>query len=456
MLSRLASLFRSFAGDRVGNVAVITAFAALPLVGITGLAIDYSTEVTVKTKLDHAADAAALAGITTAQTYLASYAGSGDVTAAALAAGQTQGLAQFKSNTGTIPSGTLQNPTVTVTSSGQTLTGTATYSFTMPTVFMRALGISTMSFSGSATSSLTVTGYNNIYVVIDTSSSMGIGATLADQQIVYKVTGGCAVACHYSGTTTTARSAGATLRIDVAKSAVKTAIDQLIQIQNTQAYAAGKYKIAIYTMSNSLTNVFPLSSNLASAKTAVDSIDISNANRDGGTDTTDTLTQLQNLAAPGNGLTSTAPLGTIMLITDGVQDSDMKVASGGNFVDSSDPNFTVFSPCVKATCQAFPSFGIVVEAFDPTKCTPLKNKGFKIMTLNVQYLVPPSNLQSSTSALNEVFTYIQNYLISSIPTNMAACATSTSNAYVANTPSEIQSAVSTMFASVASVARLTQ
>jgi Flp pilus assembly protein TadG len=452
MLFRALALIGSFRRARAGNITLIVAFSAMPLVGIVGLTTDYSLMLSAKAKLDHAADAAVIAAITGTQTYLTNYTGSADVTAAAEAAGAVQGLAQFNANTGTIPSGTLTLTNPQVTLSGQVLTGTVSYSFTMPTVFMKMFGMRMATLSGSSTSSLTLPGYSNIYMLIDVSSSMGIGATLSDQQKVYNVTGGCAVACHYTGTTTTARLAGATLRIDVAKQAVIAALQQM---QNSPT--ASKYKVAIYTMSDILTQVYPLSSNLSGAIAAVNTLDISNTNNDGGTDTSYALTQLNNqLPALGNGRTAATAQGTLMLITDGVQDSDMKYLSFGSWLDNSDPNFSTYSPCTQSKCQYFPTFGITVEAFDPTACAPIKAKQYTVQTLNVQYLVPPSNLQSSTPALNDVFTYIQQYLLQSIPANMAACATSPASAYSASTPAEITVAVASMFASVGTMARITQ
>ncbi|MDR3460879.1 MAG: hypothetical protein P4L76_01020, partial [Beijerinckiaceae bacterium] len=150
--------------------------------------------------------------------------------------------------------------------------------------------------------------------------------------------------------------------------------------------------------------------------------------------------------------------GTVMLITDGVQDSDWKTGSAGNWSDGYDSNFTPYSPCVNATCEELTGFAvpIYIQAFNPANCAAIKTKNYTMMTLNVQYIVPPSNLQSSSSVLNDVFTYINTYLISSISTNMASCATSSSYAYSANTPAEIETAVATMFASAAVKARITQ
>ncbi len=445
-------LLRRAVADRAGSLTTIFAFSLIPLVGFVGLATDYGLELAAKSKLDHAADAAAVAAITSAQSYIVTYKGTGDPTAAAIAVGKAQGLAQFNANTGALPSAA-PTPTINVTVVGRQVNATAAYAFSMPTIFMRALGTKAMSFSGSAASTLTIPAFTNIYVVVDISSSMGIGATVADQQIVYNATGGCAVACHHTGTTDLARSKGATLRIDVAKNAVVSALNQIINSSN-----ANRFQVAVYTMSSKFTNVYALSSNLSGAVTAVKALDVTTLNQDGGTNTTYALNTLGNaLAGDGDGLTSATAQGFVMLITDGVQDSDWKVQSGSSWADGYDSNFSPYSPCNQSNCKKLTGFAvpIYIQSFNPSACALLKSKGYTMMTLNTTYLVPPQNLRSSSTTLNEVFDYVQNYLQSSISSNLSNCATSSTFAYSANTPSEINAAVQQMFAAAGSQARIT-
>ncbi len=470
MFYRVSKLLRRLARDHAGNVAIIVAAAALPVMGIIGLAIDYSYQLSVKTKLEQAADAAAMAGITAAQTYIMNYTGTGDPTASAIASGETVAQAEFNANAGKLPGGgTLTINNLTVARSGSTLTGNLSYTLTMPTSFMAAVGVKTATVSGASTTTVTMATYVNIHVVIDNSESMGIGATANDQQIVYNTTTqyvnsndaayACAIACHYSGngttdTTALVRSHGATLRIDVAKSAVVAAL---------QALPAGpNYQIAIYTMSGGLKQVQALTSSISTAVAAVNTIDLANDNNDGATDSTHALQMLNAnyLTTPGTGLTASTAQGFVMLLTDGVQDSDNKNCTGSGCADSYDSNFTVFSPCNQSNCDYISGFSvpIYIESFDPTQCAPIKTKGYTMMTLDVQYLVPSSSLQGNSAVLKSVFSTIQNYLAGTTTTNMASCATSSSYAYSANAPSEITSAVQTMFNAIpaASQARISQ
>src|SRR3984885_5778624 len=61
--ARLRSLIAQFRSNKRGNVAVITALCALPLIAAVGCVIDYTTASLIKTKLQAAADAAALATV---------------------------------------------------------------------------------------------------------------------------------------------------------------------------------------------------------------------------------------------------------------------------------------------------------------------------------------------------------------------------------------------------------
>ena len=339
MMSWLRKRLRGAISDRAGNVGVIIALSALPLVGMTGLATDYSMMLSTKAKLDQAADAAALAGVTRAKAYILAYSGLGDPTQAAIAAGQAQEQSQFNANIGSVPAGTLTIGKMQVSRLLQTLTGSVSYSYQMPTYFMSVFGTKTMTVKGSSTTTLTMSTYVNVYVVIDNSAAMGIGATAADQQTVYNATGGnnggCALTCHYANqgqqdTVVLAHKAGAQLRIDAAKTAIYAGLQS---IQNLQDAKNPTYKVAVYTMSNSLNQVFPAdgtspSTDIQGAMKAVGNksssgIDITSSNSDGGTDTTNALKTLASkLPIAGGGLTPLTAQGVVILVTDGVQDQD--------------------------------------------------------------------------------------------------------------------------------------
>ena len=63
---RFRELVRAFRRGRDGNLAVIFALAAIPVIGAVGAAVDLSKASDVKTQLQNALDAALLAGVTQA------------------------------------------------------------------------------------------------------------------------------------------------------------------------------------------------------------------------------------------------------------------------------------------------------------------------------------------------------------------------------------------------------
>ena len=75
MVLPISTKLRSAIVDRRGNLAVITALCAFPLLGMMGLAMDYALATATKAKMDVAADAAAIAALTTAQNEISANSG---------------------------------------------------------------------------------------------------------------------------------------------------------------------------------------------------------------------------------------------------------------------------------------------------------------------------------------------------------------------------------------------
>jgi Flp pilus assembly protein TadG len=209
-LARLRALLAAFRSNRRGNVAIITALTALPLVAAVGCVVDYSTASLIKTKLQAAADAAALATIshnssiiTTAQNM----SGNG-----AVSGGSTAAVNYFNANLGSAPADvgyTNLSPTGTVTRTGLTLTATVAFTAKVPTLFMEVMGFKNIAISGSSTASYTLPGYINFYLMLDVSGSMSFPSTSDEQTRLMAVNPdnlhgtngypqGCQFACHFA------------------------------------------------------------------------------------------------------------------------------------------------------------------------------------------------------------------------------------------------------------------
>ena len=200
--ARMLELFSNLKSDRRGNVAVITALAALPMISAIGCVIDYSNASMIRTKLQAAADAASLATVSFNSPVLATamnMTGNGTVSG-----GSTYASNFFTANLPTAYSGV--TPTVAVTRTGTTVAATVSFSTSVPTYFMKIIGYPNITISDSSTASYTLPTYINFYLMIDVSGSMSFPSTPAEQARLMAVNpdnlgeypNGCQFACHFT------------------------------------------------------------------------------------------------------------------------------------------------------------------------------------------------------------------------------------------------------------------
>lgn len=204
------SLIAQFRSNKRGNVAVITALCCLPLIAAVGCVVDYTTASLVKTKLQAAADAAALATVSVNSSVV--------TTAKAMSSGGTVSGGStfatnfFNANLNGSPANvgyTNLTPTATVALSGTRMTATVSFTARVPTYFMGVMGFSNTNISGSSTASYTMPTYINFYLMLDVSGSMSFPSTAAEQARLMAVNPdnllgspgypqGCQFACHFS------------------------------------------------------------------------------------------------------------------------------------------------------------------------------------------------------------------------------------------------------------------
>ena len=428
---------RHFSSNASGTVAILFAVALFPILMAGGGAIDYAASLRAKQAIDTLADAAALA---TAEFAAQEYRnGTWNWNAKALTAGQKTFAASPLVNRTDM---TIGAPTISVSLSGQQMVATVSYTGTVRTNLLKIARINTLPMSNTVTTSVTVAKYTDLHVVIDNSTSMGMAASAADEATLQTNLGTtCFVACHiaaFAGSDNVAayRAAGATLRIDVIKHAVVQSINNLMS-----STASGTVRVAIYTFNNSLTQVFPLSSNLAAAAAAVNAVDLTTDG--GGTNITYALSSLNAvLPAPGSGMTASSLKGAVLLFMDAVQDDASYTVSTG--VWGPDPNRVAYSPSVYNQWN--------MQPIDPGGCAPIKAKGYSMLVLNAQYVVTSTDLAEQSR-----YGDIQNIVLPAVPSNISSCSSGAGYFYSANSPAQITSAVTTMFASAANnLARLSR
>ncbi len=438
-------MLRRILKDCRGGVAPMFALAALPLLGATGAAIDYSRAASVRTQLLAAADAASIGSIRK---------GSAALTAAGemlldgpIGAGATEAANIFNAELPVAKKGyTLNSVTATVTKTGTAVTSVVKFDAQVPTSFMGILGINSISIGGSSTAANNMPLYADFYLLLDNTPSMGVGATTNDiTKMVNNTSDKCAFACHDTSDSNNyyklAKTLGVTTRIDV----LRTATQQLMDTAKTTRTYSKQFRMAIYTFGASaqkagLTTIQSLTSNMNTAKTSASAIDLMTVpyqNYAGDTDTNfpDVLKDMEKaIPKPGTGTTAANPLKYLFFVSDGV--GDRVNGSPGcpkPVTTSTDP-------------QTGKNYVRCQEPLDVSLCTAIKDRGIKVAVLYTTYLPLPTNSWYNS--------WIAPFS-SDIAANMQACASP--GLYFEVGPNQgISEAMNALFQKAVAQARLTR
>jgi Flp pilus assembly protein TadG len=447
MLRVLAPLVGGFVRDRKGSMAIVFAVSLIPLIFLIGMGMDFTSAAQKRSRLNAAADAAALAAVT---PQMMTQSDTAAVTAA---------TNMFKAGATNVSGATVSAPTITLTNSGLvrtvTVSYTATSTNTFPNVF--ALLTKTSSTTWPLAGTSTATSYSapniNFYLLLDNSPSMAIAATTAGINTMVANTsaqGGCAFACHETNPAadglgnpggednyTLANNLGVTTRIQNMATATSS-----LMTSATDAEAANEatYKVAIYTFSyNGLNTIYAPGnapgSSLSAAGSAAAGIDVlevcsnnyltcSNNNNDTDTNFETAMTAVNSLMPnPGTGASNSTPQEVLFIVSDGVDDE----------VNSSSCTQTLTG----SRCQ---------QPFNTAMCTTIKNRGIMIAVLYTEYLPLTTNSWYNT--------YVAPYQ-STLGSNMQNCA-SPGLYFGITTDDDITSAMQTLFQLAISTARLSQ
>lgn len=161
---------------RRGGAALIFAIMAVPIVGTTGLAVDYGLWTQTYTALDVAANMAALnAARTATAAYLANDSNY-------VAEGQTAGAQWFTAalsqQTYNAITGKI-TPAVNVTFANAAMTATVTFSGSLKSIFGNLFQVTSYTMGGQAVASIPVSPYTEVVLFLDNSSSMDIAASVS-------------------------------------------------------------------------------------------------------------------------------------------------------------------------------------------------------------------------------------------------------------------------------------
>ena len=448
-----------FAGEKSANIAIIFGLSLIPILGFAGMAVDYTRGYQMNASINNIADAAALAAV--AKQSLSP----GQSTAQQIVSAQNIALKAFNSQAA-MSGVSVSSVSAVGTYSSGALTITVNYTASAPASFGQLFGVSQYNIGGTAVAQGGTPRYIDIYVLVDSSTSMGVGATLADQKIMANTPGmdgtnsgnGCMFACHMDGTDTLARNAGATLRFDVVQSALQQV---LTQAQATMAQTQSVIRFGVYSFATNFQTEVDITANYAQIRQAVANMQLSGSHA--GTNTYKALNTLRAKIGPvGDGYSQAAPLSFVILATDGTGNSTDNLTPA-NWIHSADfyPPYAL-APAGMPFPHAVPDPAnndvMDIQGVDPAWCQQFKDMNVSVMTMVTPYIVPtPTNGGSPVDAADKRVVYIRDTLLPIIPGQMQACASDPAYYYSASSPAEIQTAMTNLLrAAVTKVARLSQ
>lgn len=491
--SRLAAAAASFVRTRDGGINVLFGLSLIPMVGLIGLGIDYGIAFTNRARLDRAADAAALAAIVTAKTYIADHSGQADMVSLAQKAGETQGVNTFNVNAGNVPltDVALQAPKVTI--SGQTIEASISYTATVKNSFAKLLLVPTTTVSNTSTASVDLPSYLDFYLMVDVSGSMGLPTTAdgmaqlasknSDMYDDYKQ--GCQFACHFQKTkglddnnkpSFNGWNVATTNNIQLRSDAVNDAVCKLID-RASFPVVTGQYRVGIYPFINQLATLIDLTPTISDLRTKAQcsttprraftnlldtgasqltvNNDPTTGTGSGGTHFETVFPQMNTIVGQkgiGNGSTTKSRKPFVFVVTDGMQ-------NGQNFYDKSRTGKMAYSGYKTRNLAQFPGYGYAdwdgskPSQIDPKNCDALKAAG---ATISILY-IPYNQIDFIDKGGGVAW---ENKRVNSLSPSLAKplqdCASSAEYFRTANTPADITAALDAMFQQALRVARLTQ
>lgn len=428
-------MLRRFLRNRDGNFGIMTALILVPVIGVAGLAIDVSNALMVRSTLQAAADAAAIAAVaeTSAGVMQAMQMQSDGKLSAAIEDAKKVFMGHAKMS----EDYELKNFDVDVVKTGSQLKAVFTFDASVPTMLARILGKTDLTVGGKAEAVFQTDTFRDFYLLLDNTPSMGVGATPADVNTMVNNTGDkCAFACHIvkngvedkNSYYYLAKKLGVTIRIDV----VAKATAALMDTAKASRKSSNQYRMAVYTFGEKaedtkLMEVSSLTDNLDQVKTKASQIGLMSIpwqgyDNDQQTDFDRALKNIGSLmGTSGTGASASNPEKILFFVSDGVGDAYKPTS------------------CTKKTTN-----GRCQEPIDTTQCEALKGKGYRIAVLYTTYLPLPTN-----GWYNTWIKPFQN----EIPTRMQACASP--GLYFEVSPSQgIADAMNALFLKIVTTPRL--
>ncbi|MEL7430445.1 MAG: VWA domain-containing protein [Pseudomonadota bacterium] len=422
---------RKFLRECAGNVAVVSALLAVPLLGTAAVAVDYSKAHSLHTKIRNAEDAALLAGVRkTADEFAA-----GKSKQQAQSEGKAVARDFFRLHMVTSEGFNAEAFRVQITINDGDIVGTSTYEAEMRKPLLSSIiGTDVIDVSASNTVSISLGDFVEMHFLVDVSASLGVGATTSDIQAMARDIN-CAFACHvppgnttWTDTLATARNSGATLRIDV----IRQAIQNIVQRAKDEN-KGGNLRFAIHAFSNSLETIVSPTDDYDQVLADAAGLDLTNKWDQGGTNFAHSLDQAESVIGNSGNGSRNSPKKIAILFTDGVA-TNVKFTSGQP--ETADPRFQVYAPFFNGTGDSVWS----MQGFDPSECRPFNRRQIELYAVHTEYVIPTVGTDN-----DDRFATIESQLKQDIASNLKQCAGGDDYYYNTNYPDEIIEAVADIF-----------
>lgn len=364
---RVKRCWRALADSCGGAVAIATALASLIAAMLIALGVDYTRAATLRLRMQAAADAAALAGLN--RSLLTRPSSDSRMTA----------YYEFVRNFAPTNAVKIEALEIVAGDSNGRRELAMELRASIQANLSRLLGIHAFPVTINARGTGTLAVYSDLYLLIDNSPSMGIGATERDMAVMSKAIS-CVFACHRDrpgeDELAIAKRAGAVIRLDMAIAAAQALIDRVVQI----SVVPDQYRVAVYTYgtkcpASRLTPwEAPASSLFSRIRGAIGYIQLAMTpdGFEGGCSNPVTMLAEINrqISQPGDGMTPSTPQKTLFWITDGLTDSDLAL-------DCADyGGYRCFQPLKQGVCNDIKARNVKVAVLYTTYL-PLDDPGYR-------------------------------------------------------------------------------
>jgi Flp pilus assembly protein TadG len=425
-MKSLRTFIDSFCRQERGNIVIIAALLLAPTFALLGFAVDISAASKTKAELRDLMDSAALAGV----NRNAISQNSGTYSPANSKKLTDEFLTKFLSENISRRLTSLNYETTATQDKDGVITLSIKYVAEIDTAFHDLIGRTSMTIEDRVTATSAPPTFLEVIMLVDASSSMMIGASKSDQDIMRKVNG-CAFACHVQNANAlnNAHKHGAKVRLDVVKEAIAGLIDDAKKMQ----IADDQYAFSLYKFSLKLTEVKALTTDMNGFKAAAMAM-APPLGPEGGTNFRYSMQQLNaKLSDSGSGISKDNRRKVLMVFTDGVATPVWYSNAPKDYNWRYDVNTVFWGPRVHW------AYG-----FNAADCNQFKNKRITVATLYTEYINTDSG---SWGGLDKT-------LIPLNKTNLRLCASTEALYFTANNADDIHRASESMFKSVVSRSRI--